>query len=91
MANHRSADKRNRQNIKKRTQNHAARAEIRTAIKNTISLAQAGDVEKAELEARKATKLLDKAAIHSLHHKKNVARRVSRINSHVNKARAASQ
>jgi small subunit ribosomal protein S20 len=83
MANHKSAQKRHRQSLKKRERNRAARAEIRTVIKNALALSASGDNQKALEQTRIATKLLDKAAIHGLLHKNNALRRISRINAKI--------
>jgi len=83
MANHPSAEKRNRQNIKRRARNRAFRSEIRTTIRSVLKAAESGDKETAESKLKTATSLLGKASIKGLHHKNNVARRVSRLNSSV--------
>ena len=89
MATHRSAEKRNRQNIKRRERNRDARATIRTEIKKSVQLADQGNLEEAKVSAKKAASLLDTAAIHGLHHQSNAARSVSRLYAHINKASAA--
>ncbi|MFN2188337.1 MAG: 30S ribosomal protein S20, partial [Candidatus Promineifilaceae bacterium] len=55
------------------------RSSARTYIKNTrVAIAQ-GDLEEAENWASMAAKTLDKAASKGILHKRNVARRKSRI------------
>lgn len=83
MATHRSAEKRHRQNLKRRARNRDARSTLRTAIKDAVSLAESGDAKGAKEKARVATRLLDKAAIHGLVHKKNAMRRISRLNARI--------
>ncbi len=89
MAVHKSADKRNRQNIKRNARNRDARAATRTAIKKALMLADSGDIAGAKEAAKVATSLLGKEAIHHLAHKKNVQRRVSRLYRHINSAEAS--
>lgn len=79
MATHKSAEKRHRQSLKKRDRNRFAKSSIRTTLKKALSLAEAGKVEEAKAAAKLATKLLDKAAVHGVVHKKNAARRISRL------------
>ncbi len=89
MATHKSAEKRYRQSVKRRDNNRFAKATIRSTLKKALSLAEAGKVDEAKVQAKLATKLLDKAAIHGVLHKKNAARRISRLNSHIQAAGAA--
>lgn len=84
MANHKSAEKRHRQNIKRRESNRFAKATFRTAIKSTLAAIDNGDKSKAEEGLKLSTKLLDKAAIHGVLHRKNASRRVSRLTKKVN-------
>jgi small subunit ribosomal protein S20 len=86
MANHPSALKRHRQSLKRRDRNRAAKSAIRTAIKKTSLLAQGGDLEAAKKQASLATKLLDKAAIHGVLHKKTAARTISRLSQKLSSA-----
>lgn len=88
MATHRSAEKRHRQSLKRRARNRLAQATLRTAIKNSLALAESGKVEEAKAQAKVATKLLDKAAIHGIIHKKNAQRKISRLNSKISSSQA---
>ncbi len=83
MANHKSALKRIRQNAKKNARNRFAKASIRTKVKGTLAALEAGNVDEAKSLAREATRLLDKAAIQGVLHKKNVSRKISRLNKKV--------
>ena len=89
MATHKSAEKRHRQNVKRRARNRLAKATFRTALKQTTTLAQAGKQAEAKEAAKAATTLLDKAAIHGIIHKKTAARKISRLQKKLN--RIASQ
>lgn len=83
MATHRSAEKRYRQSLKRRSRNRLAKATIRTTIKNAVALAESGKTEEAKEKARQATRLLDKAAVQGTLHKKNVQRTISRVNARI--------
>lgn len=83
MATHASAEKRNRQNIKRRDRNRAIRATIRTSVKKVLSLRSSGENEAAEAEFKKATTLLDRAVTSGVLHKNNAARRISRLQKQV--------
>ena len=79
MANTASAKKRIRSSARKRERNRVYRASARTYIKQTRAAIAQGDLEQAENWAGMATKTLDKAAAKGILHKRNVARRKSRI------------
>jgi small subunit ribosomal protein S20 len=89
MANHPSAIKRHRQSLKRRDRNRVAKSSIRTSIKKTSLLLESGDIEAAKKEANTATKLIDKAAIHGVFHKRTAARTISRLHQRVNVAVSA--
>ena len=79
MANHKSAIKRIRQNEKRRLHNRNFRNRARTLVKKARAAIEGGDVD----EARKATQIavrdLDKLASRGIVHKRNAARRKSRL------------
>jgi small subunit ribosomal protein S20 len=80
MANHVSAEKRHRQNIKRRTRNRNTKARIRTLEKKVRSLigSKAGSLEVAEA-AKLAESALAKAATKGILHPRNAARHASRL------------
>ena len=84
MATHVSAEKRNRQNKRINTRNRKTRSEMRTAIKEVVASVAAKDSPKAKESLKKTTSLIAKAANKGLLHKKNVARKVSRLTRRVN-------
>lgn len=87
MANHPSALKRHRQSVKKNQRNREAKSAIRTAVKKVSTLLASGDKTAAAEQAKLATRLFDKAAIHGILHKKNAARSISRLHSKLNTAK----
>jgi small subunit ribosomal protein S20 len=91
MGTHKSADKRHRQSLKRNERNRKARSTIRAAIKKVDTLVLKGDVKGAQVAAREAVRLLDKAYVHGIV-KRNTARRtVSRIDARVAKTARATK
>lgn len=86
MANHKSAEKRHRQSIKRRDRNRAAKAAIRGAVRAARSAADSKDPKAREL-ARAAERLLAKASTKGILNKKAAARLISRTNSASKKAK----
>ena len=78
MANHKSAEKRNRQNEKRNAINRSNRSKIRTQIK--ASATGAGDATGNELLG---PTLIDKAVNKGLIHKNTAARYKSRLTKRV--------
>jgi small subunit ribosomal protein S20 len=78
MANHKSAEKRHRQSLKRRTRNRDNRAELRNALKQARA-AIAGKESNAAALVLAAEKLLAKAAGKGLVHRKTAARKTSRL------------
>ena len=89
MANIKSAEKRNRQNIKRRAQNRVLKGSSRTALKNARALIDANDPAAAEAVAT-AMQSLDKAASSGIIHANNASRRKSRLALALNKMAATS-
>lgn len=84
MANHKSALKRIRTNSKKAIRNRTYRSKTRTQIKRARMAVEANSVEQAIQETREAIRLLDKSANKGIIHKRNAARRKSRLMKHLN-------
>lgn len=83
MATHASAEKRHRQSLRRRERNRFARATLRSAIRKAQKFAEDGNKEGALDAAKKASSLLDKAAVHGLLHKNAARRSISRLNKRV--------
>ncbi|MDD9956009.1 MAG: 30S ribosomal protein S20 [Anaerolineaceae bacterium] len=88
MANSKSAEKRIRQNGKRRLRNRSHRNRARTLVKRAKVEIEGGDVTSAEEAARLAMRDLDKAASKGVIHKRNAARRKSRLMKRLNALRA---
>ena len=85
MANIKSAEKRNRQRIKREAANRIVRGSARTAIKKARVAIATGDPNAAEL-VRAAESALDRAASKGVLHANNASRRKSRLYLALNKA-----
>ena len=78
MANIKSQIKRNRSNERRRLRNQAVRSELKTRVKRATQELEAGS-EDAPEAVRLAQKRLDKAAAKGRIHKRQAARRTSRM------------
>ena len=85
MANIKSQKKRILTNEKRRARNHAAKSELKTAVKRVRAAVEAGDSELAQQEAKKACRILDKAVSKGLIHKNQATNRKSGVMNLVNK------
>ena len=74
-----SAKKRERQELKRRLRNRAAKSTMRTAIKKFDAAVAAGDKAEAEKTMALSCKLLDKVAGKGIIHKNTAARKKSRL------------
>jgi small subunit ribosomal protein S20 len=86
MANHPSAERRNRQRIRKTARNRSVKSAVRTGVKN--ARAAVGATERAEVEAlvRKVESELDKAAQKGVLHPRAASRRKARLKRAVHAA-----
>lgn len=91
MANHKSAWKRIRQNEKRRIHNRHFRARVRTYLKRARNSLESNDVETAREETRRAIRELDMSARRGVLHKRNAARRKSRLMKQLAQLEAAQQ
>ncbi len=84
MANHKSAIKRNKQNIKRNARNVYVRSTMRTLVKNVRLAVAANDQEAAKAALEKAVPFIDKAATKGVIHKATASRKISRLTKLVN-------
>ncbi|MCP3983935.1 MAG: 30S ribosomal protein S20 [bacterium] len=85
MANHKSAEKRVRQSLKRRDRNRAVRSEVRTSVKALRSAISEGDATDAQTRLRDAEKTLRKAASKGVIKRETASRSVSRLAKAVSK------
>jgi len=87
MATHKSAMKRNRQNIRRRERNRVAKSAIRTEIKKARTAIQNGEKSAAQTTIN-AEKMLARASRKGILNKKTASRLTSRL---AKRLRAASK
>ncbi len=85
MANHKDALKRIRQNEVRRKRNRHYRSMMRTEIKKLSKAIEAGDTAAATAQLPKAVSLIQRVAQKGIIHRKQAARRVSRLSHAVNR------
>lgn len=85
MANHKSALKRQRQSLVRRSRNRAIKSRIKSVLK---AVDTAIEIDKSAAAAQEALKLaipvIDRAAIKGTIHKRTASRKVSRLTTRVN-------
>ncbi len=91
MPNTKSAEKRLRQSLERRTRNRAVKSALRTQMRKVREAVQAGELERAQSEFRLACKKLDQAAAKGVIHPNSAARRKSRLSAAVKGAAQPSQ
>lgn len=85
VANHKSAEKRIRQNEKRNLRNRSVRSSMRTFIKKVRAAAESGDKTAADAALVDAMKQIGTAASKGVIHKNQASRRISRLQLLVNK------
>lgn len=89
MPTTKSAEKRLRQNEKRRLRNRSHRSALRTALRKVRETAAAGQIDEAQEALRLASKRLDQAAAKGVIHKNAASRTKSRLSARVKKAKEA--
>ena len=84
MATHKSAEKRDRQSVKRRERNVSSKSEVKTRIKSLLSAVGTKDKEASEKALKAAVPAIDKAAAKGVIHKKNASRKISRLTKKIN-------
>ncbi|MGZ5969282.1 MAG: 30S ribosomal protein S20 [Polyangiales bacterium] len=85
MANHASAEKRNRQRITKTARNQARVSAVRTFVKKVRTAIAAKDASAAKSALTVAIEQLDKAATKGAIHTKAASRTIGRLSAQVAK------
>lgn len=83
MANHKSAEKRARQNVKRNEINRSNRSKLRTQIKKLRTALSLSDSAASGEILNPTVSLIDKAVNKGLIHKNTAARYKSRLTRHV--------
>jgi small subunit ribosomal protein S20 len=76
---HPSAEKRHRQNLKRRDRNRAIKTRVHGAVKQAVKAIEGADAGAAAQELRQATRELYKAAGKGTLHRNTAARKVARL------------
>jgi small subunit ribosomal protein S20 len=79
MANIKSAQKRARQAIERRTHNMRLRTTVRTAIKNVVKAVAAGNKDAAAKTMRESQKIIDRVVAKGILHRNAGDRHKSRL------------
>jgi small subunit ribosomal protein S20 len=85
VANHPSAEKRNRQRITRTVRNRAVESAVRTVVKRVRTAVAAKDKEAAKKALAIAVSALDKSASKGVSHRKAASRTISRLSAQVHK------
>lgn len=88
MANHKSAEKRNRQTPKRRARNLRYLSTMRTYMKRVRTALAAGDLESAAKVMPQALTAIAKAAGNGVIHRNTASRYTSRLSLAINRANA---
>ena len=84
MANHKSALKRNRQNVVRRARNRANKTKIKTAVKAVNEAIEENSLDAAKAALQTAIPVIMRAASKGTIPKKTASRKVSRLTKRVN-------
>ena len=84
MPNHKSAEKRMRQNEKRRQVNRSNRSRLRTSIKKLRAALAGGDADQIKVALPETISTIDKAVQKGVLHRNAAARHKSRLTTRVN-------
>jgi len=87
MPNTKSTAKRLRQDEVRKARNRSVKSALKTQVKKVASAVQEGNLEKAEAQFRLAAKKLDQAGAKNVMHKNAAARKKSRLQRMIVKAK----
>lgn len=85
MPNHKSAEKRDRQNARRNAVNTASRTKLRTQVKKLRAALSQGKADDAKSLHGQTISEIDKAVQKGILHRNTAARHKSRLTTHVNK------
>ena len=89
MPNTKSATKRLRQNVVRKTHNRSIKRGVRNQIRKVREAIEAHDTNLAETEFRTVTKKLDQAAARNIIHRNSAARLKSRLSAKIKTLKTA--
>ncbi len=85
MANHKSAEKRNRQALQARLRNRINKSQMKTEVRKVNEAIVAGEEDVAKTNLQAAISVIAKTASKGTIHKKTASRKISRLTKRVNK------
>ncbi len=88
MANHKSAEKRNRQSQVRRMRNRINKQKMKTSIRRLEASLADGGAEQGQEALQRAISLIAKTAGKGTIHKKTASRKISRLTKNFNKIQA---
>jgi len=89
LANHKSAEKRNRQNQLQRLRNRSNKSRMKGVVKKVLEVVELKAGDQAQEALKLAIPVIEKTAVKGSIHKKNASRKVSRLTKRVNALLAA--
>lgn len=89
MANHKSAEKRNRQSQIRRLRNRANRTQMKSAVRKVNEAVQTQTVDEAKEALKVAIPVIARTASKGSLHKRTASRKISRLTKSVNKMQSA--
>jgi len=84
LATHKSAEKRARQNKKRRQRNAAVKSGVKTRVKDVLGAVEGKKNDDARKSLAEAIVVIDKAASKGVLHKNTASRKISRLTRKVN-------
>jgi len=85
MPNHKSAEKRDRQNARRNAANTANRSRLRTQVKKLCAALDAGSLHEARTLHAETISIIDKAVQKGILHRNTAARHKARLTTSINK------
>ncbi|WP_136807551.1 30S ribosomal protein S20 [Desulfosediminicola flagellatus] len=85
MANHKSAEKRNRQALLSRARNRINKSQMKTELRKVNEAIIAGSEDDAKSALQVAISVIARTASKGTIHKKNASRKISRLTKRVNR------
>jgi small subunit ribosomal protein S20 len=86
MPNTKSAKKRHRQSLERRTRNRAVKSAVKTQIRKASETGAGGNADQTKTEFRLAVKKVDQAAAKGVLHRNTASRLKSRLNKRLKAA-----
>lgn len=84
MATHKSAEKRNRQNKKRKLRNMSVKSLVKTKTRKVLQAVETKEKETAKKTLLEAVSVIDRAAAKKVFHKNTASRKISKLTRKVN-------